>query len=304
MSTEKRKSPAATVLLTLGSVATVGLAWWSISNALNNSAGTAPAKSLPPAPANTELPKADRPVARKPVEAKPEEAEMARSADPFVTAGGLPLMANPDTLAVAPPAPAAKPAPAKRDPQLFGSGPTIFPISPMPGIQPRDARAGAPDAEPSPELAGTFLGDRSCAMFREGQTLLMVPVGGKYHAWKVLSVTHGSAILQNGKRTLNLEVGYGQSAHIQNSRVGGPAAETASRTDAPHTMDTFVPAVSRPDHSTEQTEPVEEKPALPADPAAAPTTPPAVPPMPAPAVDPAPAPAPGDVPAGKPEKPL
>jgi hypothetical protein len=48
---------------------------------------------------------------------------------------------------------------------------------------------------------------RPCAVFRGEKQLMIVPVGGKFGPWKVVSVSHGGVVVKTANRKVRLGVG-------------------------------------------------------------------------------------------------
>ncbi|MBM3493626.1 MAG: hypothetical protein FJX72_04785 [Armatimonadetes bacterium] len=71
-----------------------------------------------------------------------------------------------------------------------------------------------------PELVGTMVGARPTAVFKSDKTMVMVPQGGAYMGWRVVSVGHTEATVWNGGVTLKL-------------RVGAPSAPVSRSASAP-----------------------------------------------------------------------
>lgn len=250
---EPKKNTAATVaLLSAGICLAIPLAIWNIKRAIS------PPSSTPKAP----------PALHQPAETATttttETAQAASAASPQPAAGDelLALAANP--FAPLPilmtKAPQASAALAPR-PQHIAHMPAT-PLLPFPAMAttPLPPRGGtttvhAAPPEPTPELAGTFLGARACAVFNVNRQLVTVPVGGKMGSWRVMSVTHGRVLLRAGRRTAFLTVGG-------NHLAGGRGAVETPRTADTETKTPQQSVDATPQQPVKQTPP-EETPKLP-----------------------------------------
>jgi hypothetical protein len=241
----KAASPQTIAALSIGAVAALGFAGWTISNALGPSTppatpltasaapgtptaapttpGTTAAAPSTPAPTSvgTVLEPSGGTPGRSPAAS---EAMLAPSADPFIA---LPPLAGAQTdrkaVAMTSPAPAALGNALRTVPGLKGFA--------SPASTQSYSLVPTPHAVPSPpavaaeiELVGTLLGNRPSAVFRTEQKMVTVPVGATFAGWKVLSVQHGEAVVWSAAGKLRLTVGTTAS-----SGVTGPVGMVQKR---------------------------------------------------------------------------
>lgn len=251
MSKNNQASPQKVAALAVGSVGAIGLAYWSISNAM------APPPAPPPAPAPT-APSNLQGNVSSPATAAPNQSAQATTpaveratastettlspeADPFAPLVQPPPQPAPNsTLASSSPTPGGSPSGMSAGPIL----PTIAPASsgmrppsnlqvrPMsvPGpLPPTQVAATQPTpAMVLPDLVGTLLGERPSAVFRLDKQLVLVPVGNTIAGWKVVSVEQGEATVKRTGQSLRLVVGsVGLSQMARGSDADAPASPLA-----------------------------------------------------------------------------
>lgn len=214
MSKQNRDNPKNIALMSVAAVAGVGFAVWNISNTL----APPPAASKTPEPASVPKEKtqatacvASSAEPNKPTSVESSEADLALNADPFVP---LPEIAPKETLV---PVPTPRMGLPTELPNLQRVGYRVtgnnLPSIGLPGAAPSGSASPSPNTEveaPPPVLVGTLLGERPCAVFRADQQLSIIPIGGKFGAWKVVSVNHGGVVVKNSKRTMRLGIGTGK----------------------------------------------------------------------------------------------
>jgi hypothetical protein len=221
MSDKKQASPAVVAAMVVGIVAAGGY----IAMSLTGSGAPEPVKTLPAtgAPAVGTTTTAGTPTpgtgnagmsATAPgtvvASAPGGEASLAPSADPFVAIPGPP--AQRQTAPVAPTVQAAPQNSGRSGPLI--SGGTVQPLPPFQAPGTTGPMVVTKVEAEVPDLVGTMLGDRPTAVFRSDKELRSVPVGGRFHGWKVVSVRHGEVIVKNGTRTETLGVGSGHAGSI------------------------------------------------------------------------------------------
>jgi hypothetical protein len=264
-----KKQPGPAVIVAM--VAGIIVAGFFIFSQLMGGSGPEPVKNLPPAPAGTSStattanatpggqPAATTTVASQPTGAEAAveapsplqasgEAFLAPRANPFVsiakpvqnTAGALP--APPSGPSIAANSTGTSGLVARSTNQnLPGLGPGG--VAPAGVMVPRSIAA-------EPELAGTLLGQRPSAVFRNDKRLVVVPVGGSFRGWKVVAVEHGAARVKADGRTVDLGVGGVQSrmairgnedrTQSLSSQPGGSLVRDASDVPAARTVTAFA----------------------------------------------------------------
>ncbi len=211
MSNQKYNNPKTITIMAAAATAGISLAVWSVHNAMAPPpAAPAPAAPVKPASPTVEASaRSEGSVAATDkiiiASATPSEDSLSLGADPFV----------PFPVTIPAPIPAAAAAGSS-------AGSSVASVTPLPSFQ--TSRAGsltaipfgqagnAPVAPPiqllpDPELVGTLLGDRPCAVFRTVKKLTVVPVGGRLGDWMVVSVSHDSVSVKSPKGTLRLVMG-------------------------------------------------------------------------------------------------
>lgn len=235
----KTASPQTIAALSVGAIAALGFAGWTISNALAPSTPPASApgsvpvsasKSAAPAPGTTTVP----PVISAPAASTAAVSTPARvgaspgSASRLTAASEAMLAPAADPFMALPPRPDKQAGPTNAVAQTPPNAAVIRNAPPTMAILPNfpGAQSGAPgynasvQAMPVPpphatveiELVGTLMGNRPCAVFRTDQKMVTVPVDGAVAGWKVLRVRHGEAVVTSAGRTLRLDVGMSAAA--------------------------------------------------------------------------------------------
>lgn len=218
---KKQQSPAVIVLMVAGIIVAIGFVFTQLTG---NTPG--PVKNLPPdtttktsAPATTQVAsnsgQPGQPAGDAASGAVASEAILAPTADPFRadTKTAQPIVVNPQPTAAANTRVATTSDNTKHSlPPITASPMGPAPIVNLPSTLVKE-----------PELAGTLLGERPSAVFRNDKRLAIVPVGGQFQDWKVVSVQHGAVTLKGFGRTLQLGVGGLQP------RTAGMRTEEAPR---------------------------------------------------------------------------
>lgn len=232
MDTKKLNNPAVIVLMV---IAIIGFLGFAIKQAM--------VPDKPPAPAAATAPPA---VAPPPAETASSRTvispDAAPEVDPFRP---LPVKRTADS---------QQASAAQRQPVLPAPPPSPGTVpTPLLVAQDRERRAaalqgstadrplptlGGASAQPmpvvvEPTLAGTLLGSRPMAVFKNENSTVMVPQGGAYLGWRVLRVGHGEATVWNGTITVQLRVGT----------PTGTASKTAALSTAPTTSSRMTPGM-------------------------------------------------------------
>ena len=289
--------------LSAGICVVLGFAGWSLNSALSPETAPAPAPE-PQEPARARgasvsgtghpgttdevehvLPPPTTRDAAAPGDAASADEFLAQHVDPFA-----PIQTPSDPKASAPAAVMAVRTGGAARPSAFVSGwGPLVPVLPPGGgsVPPRVAE------EELPPLVGTLLGNRPSAVFQGDRQVQIVAQGEAIGSWRVVSVSHGAAVVKGNGRTRRLAVGGARSqapVRVETAAKGPAAVEPQLE------MMATLPEVSgRP-----MPEPT-PKPAPPTDtaasetPAEAPPAPSEAPPTPEPAPAPPP-PAPPDEP--------
>jgi len=300
---KKKTSPATIAGLAGAAVAAAGFAVWNINRALSGPGAAPPVSQPHPASdaahgtdgANTEANKpaaetggarpeasaaapgatvdpraVEAPQTRQASAAIRSEAGMAPRTDPFRP---LPETEPKPVVSIHPPPP--QNTRAKQAPPLPYVG-----ARPTPPAFPKAAEQLQPPPKlEAPELAGTLLGDQPSAVFREERSLVLVPVGGRVGAWKVVSVTYDGAVVKHGQEFRRLAVG-GSRAPIT------PGVPRGGATSAAPPMVEVQPSPAEPMAAAE---PPAQKVSM-RESQSAPAATPAAPPMTAPDPEPKPEP--------------
>lgn len=192
MSNKAADNPQKIVLLAGATVIALGVAGWQVVKAMQPPTPTVTVSVVPSAAGAAKTDGSDLTANSR--DSSHTEAVLAMNADPF-----YPRLTPPAAVRItAPTQPGGNTA--------ISPGPTPPPlppvIGPVFGAPPQAVRKPVP-----PVLLGTLLGEKSSAVFRDGQGVKIVPVGQKYGAWRVVSVDHGDAILRTDHFTVRLAVG-------------------------------------------------------------------------------------------------
>ena len=265
----KSSPPKTVAALIAGIIFVLAFAVWNISRSVSPAPPASPSVSTAPAAVvpGAVVPGAVVPIAMAGTAAPlagtaGAEAFLAPMADPFrplplpaqsavpvasakaspappagAAAPGTPPAAGPGVRGV----PGLSPLPPARPGQMlaataFPSGP-VAPLSAKLGAAPKPATAPKPAA--APMLVGTILGDRPSAVFQQGEHLRVVPLGARLGPWRVISVSHGGAVVADAGRKVGLHIGVGQAAALMEEAAPPEGAMASSD----------VPAATGPAHS-------------------------------------------------------
>ncbi len=266
------RNPKKAMLLMVATALALAVCVYTVNNAIGG--GAPPPAAVPdPAAAKTAAAPAESvkvvmatdTVQSPVVGTAAAEAQLAADADPFAP------LAVEQPAAIKPPPPAA---PTSSMPSMTAHNRIISRMLPDLGNPGMPLVTKPIEQVQPPVFAGTLLGQRPSALFKTDKALQIIPVGGTIHGWRVVSVSHGGAVVRLAGRSVQLGVAYSPSTAVTTAEEFQPESDLASRSHLVRrpVADENNPLGDVSDHLPANPSDGSQGP-LPVDPSSAPTVP-------------------------------